>query len=39
VKLEQLSVWTRARGDCAAAQVIDRQRQRLDPGVTMTACP
>ena len=38
-RFEQLSVWLRARGDCAAAQVINRQRQRLDPGVTMTACP
>ncbi len=38
-RFEQLSVWRQSRADCAGAQVIDRQRLRLDPDVRVTACP
>jgi O-antigen ligase len=35
----ELSIWLRARGDCATALAVDRQRRQLDPGAAVSPCP
>ncbi len=38
-RFAQLAAWTKAGGDCAALQLINRQRLGLDPHALVFACP